>query len=158
MRKKTISFDLSIKMLEQYYPGKDYHQAYRDIQKFMKENGFRHKQFSVYVSKKPMSRETATFYLNQLIKKNPWLYVCIKDVDITSGINFNMKEVIDNHKEDFENFQKNQLRKIKEQDNLDHSKPKCRPMKEVFAEAQKAADEYNAKLGIHPISKGDLER
>ncbi len=30
MRKKTISFDLSIKMLEQYYPGKDYHQAYKD--------------------------------------------------------------------------------------------------------------------------------
>ncbi len=35
---------------------------------------------------------------------------------------------------------------------------KRRPMKEAFAEAQKAADEHNAKLGIHPISKGDLER
>ncbi len=157
MRKKTISFDLSIKMLELYYPGKDYHQAYRDIQKFMKANGFRHKQFSVYVSKKPMSRETATFYLNQLIKKNPWLYACIRDVDITSGINFNMKEVLDSHKEDFENFQKEQLRKIKEQDDLEQPKPKRVPIREALAEAQKSADEYNAKLGIQPISKDDLE-
>ncbi len=157
MRKKTISFDLSIKMLEQYYPGKDYHQAYKDIQKFMKDNGFRHKQYSVYVSKKPMSRETATFYLNQLIKKNPWLYACIRDVDITSGTNFNMREVLDSHKEDFENFQKNQLHKIKEQDDLDHPKPKRIPIREALAKAQREVDEYNAGLGIRPISNDDLE-
>ncbi len=32
-----------------------------------------------------------------------------------------------------------------------------RPIREALAEAQKSADEYNAKLGIKPISKDDLE-
>lgn len=31
------------------------------------------------------------------------------------------------------------------------------PIREVLAKAQKEADEYNAGLGIRPISKDDLE-
>ncbi len=156
MRRKTISFDLSIKMLKRYYPGKDYHRAYKDIQKFMKENGFKHKQFSGYRSKNSMSTSEATFLLDQLIQKNPWILPCIKDLDITTETTFNLKDLYERNAPVFEKYQQRYLDVKNEKHRTKGYK--CRPMKEVFAEAQKAADEYNAKLGIRPISKDDLER
>ena len=54
-KKRFISFDLSTQMLKQYYPGKDHHQAYKDIQKYMKDHGFDHSEWSGYFSKKAMN-------------------------------------------------------------------------------------------------------
>ena len=39
---KAVNFDLDTKALKIYYPGKHYRQAYRDIRKFMLDNGFTH--------------------------------------------------------------------------------------------------------------------
>ena len=155
MRRKTISFDLSIKMLKRYYPGKDHHQAYKDIQKYMKINGFKHKQFSGYRSKSSMSTSEATLILDQLIQKNPWILPCIKDLDITTETTFNLKDLYERNAPAFEKYQQEYLNKKKEQHKTKGYKR--RPMKEVMAEAQREADEYNTRLGIRPISKDDLE-
>lgn len=154
MKRKTVAFDLSIKMLKRYYPGKHYRQAYHDIQKYMEEHGFRHKQFSGYISKEPMSRVIAEEHVDGFISQNPWILPCIKDLDITSDTGFNLGEMYKRHEAEFKEFERKRVQKAVSKR---HEPKRRRPMKEVMAEAQKEADEYNARLGIRPISKDDLE-
>ncbi len=45
--KKQIAFDLDTKELEKRYVESDWHNAYYDIKKSMKENGFKHQQGSI---------------------------------------------------------------------------------------------------------------
>ena len=47
---RYFSFDLSMKLLEQYYPGADLKKAWSDILKHMTLNGFEHRQYSGYMS------------------------------------------------------------------------------------------------------------
>jgi virulence-associated protein VapD len=61
--RKQITFDLSDKKLEIFYPKskftitpKYHNKAWGDISRFMKKNGFEHRQRSVYASLNPMSR------------------------------------------------------------------------------------------------------
>lgn len=48
--RKAINFDLDTANLKKYYPQKNYRQAYRDIKDFMVNNGFKHRQWSGYIS------------------------------------------------------------------------------------------------------------
>ena len=45
----------------------------------MLKNGFKWLQGSVYVSSKPMSSAETTRILGNLVKKNPWLNLCMRD-------------------------------------------------------------------------------
>lgn len=45
----------------------------------MVDSGFRWMQGSVYVSEKPMSTIKVIEILNNLVNKNPWLNLCMRD-------------------------------------------------------------------------------
>ena len=45
---KAFNFDLSVRALQENYPGTNYRQAYQDIRQFLEDNGFEHRQGSGY--------------------------------------------------------------------------------------------------------------
>lgn len=77
--RKQIAFDLNTNALKIYYPTESWNNAYEVIRKHMTENGFRWLQGSVYVSEKPIKPYRVIRILDDLIKKNPWLNVCMRD-------------------------------------------------------------------------------
>jgi len=77
--RKQISFDLDTKALEIYYPSDSWNNAYDIIKRHMEKNGFSWIQGSVYVSDRTMSTVKVTQILRGLIKKNPWLNLCMRD-------------------------------------------------------------------------------
>ncbi len=150
MNKKFISFDLDTRALKQYYPGKHYRKAYRDIAKYMKNDGFDHSEWSGYFSKKPMSMMDVTLHVSDLLDNFPWLEPCINNFHVTNETGFDISELLQARKGDVERtWETKALTK--------NSKPKRVPIREALAKAQKEVDEYNAGLGIRPISKDDLE-
>ena len=94
-KKRAINFDLDTHKLKQFYPKKNYRQAYRDIKKFMTSHGFVHRQWSGYISEKPMSRLEITRVISMMSKTFPWLKQCANKVDMTNiGKQFDMMPVI----------------------------------------------------------------
>ena len=81
---KAINFDLDTKKLKLYYPNSNYRQAYRDIKKFLENNGFKHRQFSGYISQTPMSHTQITFIIKALGSKYSWLSKCVRRFDVTN--------------------------------------------------------------------------
>ncbi len=77
--RKQITFDLDTKALQKYYPGESWNNAYEVIKKHMLKNGFRWLQGSVYVSENLMETAAVTLVLTLLVKKNPWLNLCMRD-------------------------------------------------------------------------------
>lgn len=77
--RKQISFDLDTNALKIYYPSESWNNAYEVIRNHMTVNGFRWLQGSVYVSDKPMKPYRVTRVLDELVRKNPWLNVCMRD-------------------------------------------------------------------------------
>ena len=77
--RKQIAFDLDTNALKLYYPSKSWNNAYDVIRRHMTANGFRWLQGSVYVSEKPMKPYRVTRVLFELVEKNPWLNVCMRD-------------------------------------------------------------------------------
>lgn len=77
--KKQISFDLDTKALKTYYPSGSWKNAYEVIRRYMVNSGFNWLQGSVYVSQKPVASAEVTNILDELIDKNPWLNVCMRD-------------------------------------------------------------------------------
>lgn len=81
--RKALNFDLDTNALKQHYPGKNYRQAYRDVKKFLLENGFKHRQWSGYTSIKPMADSTMRAKVLKLKKAFPWLSKCVNRFDVT---------------------------------------------------------------------------
>lgn len=77
--RKQIAFDLDTKALETYYPSEHWRRSYEIIKRHMLRNGFTWSQGSVYVSIKPMSSAETARILGSLVKKNPWLNLCMRD-------------------------------------------------------------------------------
>ncbi len=77
--RKQITFDLDTKILEKYYPAKSWQNAYEVIKKHMINNGFEWLQGSVYITKNPVSQTRVSIVLKDLVKKNPWLNLCMRD-------------------------------------------------------------------------------
>lgn len=89
--RKQITFDLSQKALAQHYPRPEsaanpryYKKAYADINRFMKKNGFEHRQFSVYVSTNKLTAAKVTAMMQMIAKEMPWLIHCVNQIDVTN--------------------------------------------------------------------------
>ena len=78
--KKAINFDLDTKKLNIYY-GKNIRNAYREIGKFLENNGFKHRQWSGYVSINKMSNFDIVNLNIKMWKKFPWLIQCARRFD-----------------------------------------------------------------------------
>ena len=71
---KAINFDLDTNKLKKYYPR--YQQAYSDLLRFFKVNGFLHRQGSGYVSKEKMSSADIVDLIGA--------FQCVKKIDVTN--------------------------------------------------------------------------
>ena len=83
MSKKGVilTFDFVIKNLEKYYSYKSPKNAYREIGKFLIENGFEKARDSDYVSDK-YNRLNAIGILDEFSKNNKWFSLCISKVSV----------------------------------------------------------------------------
>jgi virulence-associated protein VapD len=77
--RKQITFDLDTKALKIYYPSESWNNSYEVIKRHMVNNGFSWLQGSVYVSNQPMTTTEVTHILDELVIKNPWLNLCMRD-------------------------------------------------------------------------------
>ena len=59
-------------------------ESQRQIGVFLKSYGFKHRQWSGYISKEPMSNAEVTGIVRQLNKFLPWLKQCVQKFDVTS--------------------------------------------------------------------------
>jgi virulence-associated protein VapD len=108
--RKQITFDLSQKALETYYPKpketpnpKFYKKAYADIGKFLKKNGFDHRQFSVYTSIHKMTMADVTIAMQLLAGEMPWLIQCVNQIDVTNiGTQHSLIQTLADAAQDFD--------------------------------------------------------
>lgn len=84
IQNKQIAFDLDTNLLKKYYPTSHWENAYHDIERFMKSNGFKDRQGSVYESIDKISFAKVDRLIENLIKKHPWINVCMRDCVVTN--------------------------------------------------------------------------
>lgn len=100
--KKAINFDLDTKTLQKIFQSKNpfvYMEGYRQIGIFLKSNGFKHRQWSGYISKEPMSNTEITGIVRKLNKSLPWLKQCVRKFDVTNiGETFDLMFVFKHQK------------------------------------------------------------
>jgi len=94
---KAINFDLDNELLQANYPSKSYKYAWTKIRKALEGMGFEHKQYSGYLSLKPLSNKDIQVVVEKLVRQNPWLSKCIQQFDVTDvGPQYEMKRFIEN--------------------------------------------------------------
>ena len=101
---KQITFDLSDRKLQSYYPRPDssedanyYKKAWRDIAGFMQKNGFEHRQYSVYASIQPMTRAAVLVLTDRMVEKMLWLRSCLNAIDVTDiGRQHSLMQAVEN--------------------------------------------------------------
>lgn len=89
-KRRQITFDLGENKLKAYYPkplftlNHRYHKkAWKDIAKFMHQQGFEHRQYSVYASNNPMTGVELNALVRNMVKQMPWLNQCLNAIDVT---------------------------------------------------------------------------
>lgn len=89
--RKQITFDLNDKKLQIFYPrpkltlNPSYHKkAWKDIARFMKKNGFEHRQYSVYASHSEMTSAQVNALTRTMVMRMPWLFKCLNAIDVTN--------------------------------------------------------------------------
>lgn len=81
--RKALNFDLDNHLLKQYYPSKNHKKGWRDIQVFLKKNGFLHRQYSGYVSNDYMEMNEVIQIITEMSLSFIWLKKCVKEFDVT---------------------------------------------------------------------------
>ncbi|MFQ9669100.1 VapD family protein [Thomasclavelia spiroformis] len=81
--RKAINFDLNNNLLKQYYPSKNYKKAWKDINKYLENNDFIHRQYSGYVSKIGVSMAEVGNIIGKMSRKWTWLNKCVMEFDVT---------------------------------------------------------------------------
>lgn len=92
---RTINFDLDTKALKQYYPGKSYRKAYKDIKAYMQQNGFEHRQWSGYKSKAPLSDMEVVDLISRMARSFDWLNKCVNRIDVANvDFLYDLKDIV----------------------------------------------------------------
>lgn len=76
----AVTFDLEIASLEQHYGVPSAGNAYGDIKKFLKANGFSRVQGSVYFGDETITAVKCVVVMQKLAKQFPWFPLSVKDV------------------------------------------------------------------------------
>lgn len=93
--KKALNFDLNDALLKKYYPSKSYKKGWTDIKKFLVQNGFNHRQYSGYVSKKTILMADVIHLITTMSLNLKWLQYCVKEFDVTIvGDEYSLKRYI----------------------------------------------------------------
>lgn len=78
---KYINFDLSTEELRKHF-GNNTAKAYELIKDFFLKRDFEHRQYSSYISKKPLSDYQFSIILETFARKHIWLKDCLQGFDI----------------------------------------------------------------------------
>lgn len=81
--RKALNFDLDNHLLKKHYPSKNYKMGWRDIQVYLKKNGFLHRQYSGYVSNDYMEMNEVIQIITEMSLSFIWLKKCVKEFDVT---------------------------------------------------------------------------
>ena len=81
--RKAINFDIDTKKYEEYTEKKA-PTAYAEVKKFLKKNGFEHRQGSGYVSKNSLDDLRITAIITNMTLTLKWLRFCVKEIDVTN--------------------------------------------------------------------------
>ena len=81
--RKAINFDIDTKKYEEH-TGKKASTAYAEIKRFLKKNGFEHRQGSGYVSKNSLDDLRITAIITNMTLTLKWLRFCVKEIDVTN--------------------------------------------------------------------------
>lgn len=82
--RRAVNFDLVGELLEKHYPKSNTKQAYYDIENFMTNHGFEHRQGSGYCSTEELTRLEFMLIFRKMIEQMPWLAYCVRRFDITN--------------------------------------------------------------------------
>jgi virulence-associated protein VapD len=81
--RKFINFDLDTLGLIEVFGNKNRSQGYREIKRFMLRSGLEHRQYSGYISLRPMSYADTYDLIKDLKRQCPWLPKCVQKLDVT---------------------------------------------------------------------------
>ena len=81
----VLSFDLDTKLLKKYYSKTSPQNAYRDVKKYLMENGFGHTKDTDYVNN-TIKKGDAIILLKKFSKENKWLPICVNKINISPNI------------------------------------------------------------------------
>ena len=95
MSKKALNFDLNDSLLRKNYPSNNYKKAWYDIRYFLENSGFKHSQYSGYISKSDLSMSKTIQIIKKMSKKYNWLSLSVQEFDVTLiGDEFSLKKYI----------------------------------------------------------------
>lgn len=95
MSKKALNFDLNDSLLRKNYPSNNYKKAWYDIRYFLENSGFKHRQYSGYISKSDLSMSKTIQIIKKMSKKYNWLSLSVQEFDVTLiGDEFSLKKYI----------------------------------------------------------------
>lgn len=92
---KVIHFDLSIAELRKFGLQT---KAYSILRKELKDQGFKRRQYSGYISIKPMDSQELIKCIKPILQRNPWILQCAQKIDASNVIKdivFDIKDVFD---------------------------------------------------------------
>lgn len=81
--RKALNFDLDTKKFEEF-TGKHSPVAYAEIKRFLKKNGFDHRQGSGYISKDSLNDGKIFAIIQSMSIEFKWLGHCVKQIDVTN--------------------------------------------------------------------------
>ena len=94
--RKAINFDIDTKKYEEY-TGKKSPTAYAELKKFLKRNGFEHRQGSGYISKESLIDNDITALIINMTVTFDWFRYSIKQIDVTNiGKQHSLINIINN--------------------------------------------------------------
>ena len=76
----AITFDLDTKILETSYPSPSWQNAYADIGRFLRENGFARQQGSVYFGDETIDVVRCQMTVQQLTLEFEWFAGSVRDI------------------------------------------------------------------------------
>lgn len=91
---RVISYDLDTKKLETYF--KQRQSGYKALIKALRKRGYERRQFSGYISNKPLKMTDVFEDVKAVCDKLPWLSDCINKFDVTSvGLTHDLSGYVD---------------------------------------------------------------
>ncbi|MDR0514020.1 MAG: hypothetical protein LBG81_02495 [Coriobacteriaceae bacterium] len=82
--RKAVNFDLDSASLREVFGEAGRRKAYSRIGSFLHKEGFEHRQWSGYVSARPISNAEMYDIIDRLAQSNLWLNQCVNRFDVTN--------------------------------------------------------------------------
>lgn len=134
---KAINFDLNTKKLKEHF--KNTAEAYMEIKNFFLKNNFEHRQYSGYISKEFISKETITDIMEDLRDACPWIGDCVKEIDVTDiSAQYSLKDIFTSEtSKEIENSKKRDHIKSKVLDVLKSNKKKQNSLQNIKSKKER---------------------